>query len=613
MKFKNAIFSFLVIVLAIALQNCNTSNEIKNTSPNIIILFADDLGYGDLGVYGHPTIRTPNLDAMATNGMKFTNFYSGSPACTASRYALLTGRYPIRSGFQWVLYPNSSRGIHANEYTLAEGMKDAGYVTACFGKWHLGTTKKEYLPLQNGFDEYFGLPYSNDMIPPLWNDIPLIEGNDTISYNPDQKTLTKQYTERAIDFITKHSRDPFFIYVPYAMPHLPLHPGEEFEGKSLRGTYGDVVEELDWSVGNILNALKINNLSKNTLVIFVSDNGPWIIKNEEGGSSGLLRDGKGSTWEGGMRVPMIAHWEGKISPTILNTQPTSTLDLYTSLLKLVGQNIPKETVYDGKDISNLFLGKNNEVAVEQPFFFYGPKKLHAIRKGKWKLHVHTSSQTKRQYFEGKTPLLFNLNEDPSEQYDLAEEFPDIVNELLQEIESHKNDIKSQPDFFQKERLASRKEHLAFEKKVTLKNPPHPNYYNTNTLTDGFTEGADRFRTLMGFEGDNLEAIIDLEKEETIKEIKIGFLQNQPSWIFFPKKVEFFASADGKDFFKLDTYDVSVPQRDKMSGVFYFSTNIKSTYTTRYIKVIAHNQGKCPEDHDGAGKDCWIFADEIIVN
>ena len=610
MKFKTNLFLLLAFLL---LQNCNSSTEIKNTTPNIIILFADDLGYGDLGVYGHPTIRTPNLDAMAAKGMKFTNFYSGSPACTASRYALLTGRYPIRSGLPWVLYPNSSRGIHADEYTLAEGMKDAGYATACFGKWHLGTIKKEYLPLQNGFDEYFGLPYSNDMIPPLWNDIPLIEGNDTISFNPDQKTLTKQYTERTIDFITRHSRDPFFVYVPFAMPHLPLHPGAAFAGKSLRGTYGDVVEELDWSVGEILNALKINNLSKNTLVIFVSDNGPWIIKNEEGGSSGLLRDGKGSTWEGGMRVPMIAHWEGKFAPAILNTQPTSTLDLYTSLLKLVGQEIPKETIYDGKDISNLFLGKVSEKSAQEPFFFYGSKKLHAIRKGKWKLHVHTSSQTKREYFAGKTPLLFNLNEDPSEQYDLVEQFPEIVNELLQEIEIHKNEIKVQPDFFQKERLAQRKEHLAFEKKVILKNPPHPNYNNINTLTDGFIEGADRFRTLMGFEGNNLEAMIDLEKEETINEIKIGFLQNQPSWIFFPKKVDFLISQNGKDFEKIATQAIDSNLVDEMSSVFYFSTKEKTERKARYIKVIAYSQGKCPEGHDGAGKDCWIFADEIIVN
>lgn len=610
MKLRFPIFLLFVIVL---LQNCNSSSSSKNSHPNIIILFADDLGYGDLGVYGHPTIRTPNLDAMASNGMKFTNFYSGSPACTASRYALLTGRYPIRSGFPWVLHPNSSRGIHPKEYTLAEGMKDAGYATACFGKWHLGTTKKIYLPLQNGFDEYLGLPYSNDMIPPRWNDIPLMEGNDTIAVNPNQNTLTQKYTERAIDFITRHSQNPFFIYVPFAMPHIPLHPGGKFTGKSLRGKYGDVVEELDWSVGEILNALEKNKLSENTLVIFASDNGPWLIKNQEAGSSGLLRDGKGSTWEGGMRVPMMASWKGKIAPASLTTQPTSTLDLYTSLLKLVGQKIPEGTIYDGKDVSNIFLGEKKSEKVEHPFFYYGPKKLHAIRKGKWKLHIHTSSQTRKDYFNGTLPLLFNLNEDPSEKYDLSKQHPDVVNTLLQEIENHKNELVSQPDFFQEERLANRNEHLAFEKKVVLKNPPHPKYANLNTLTDGFTETADRFRLLMGFEGEDMNAVIDMEKEQSIESIKIGFIQNKPSWIFYPKEVEFLVSENGKDFQKLNSQNLDSNYRDKLSGVFYFSSNIKTSLKTKFIKIVAHNQGKCPEDHDGAGKNCWIFPDEIIVN
>ena len=610
MKLKFPVFLFLVIVL---LQNCNSTRSSKNTKPNIIILFADDLGYGDLGVYGHPTIRTPNLDAMAESGMKFTNFYSGSPACTASRYALLTGRYPIRSGFPWVLHPNSSRGIHPKEYTLAEGMKDAGYATACFGKWHLGTTKKEFLPLQNGFDEYFGLPYSNDMIPPRWNDIPLLDGNDTIEVNPNQNTLTQRYTEHTIDFITKHSQDPFFIYVPFAMPHIPLHPGEEFAKKSLRGKYGDVVEELDWSVGEILNALEKNKLSENTLVIFASDNGPWLIKNQEAGSSGLLRDGKGSTWEGGMRVPMIARWKGKITPSSFVTQPTSTLDLYTSLLKLGGQKIPEGTIYDGKDVSNIFLGEKKSEKVEQPFFYYGPKKLHAIRKGKWKLHIHTSSQTKKNYFNGTLPLLFNLNEDPSEKYDLSRQHPEVVNVLLQEIEDHNNVIANQPDFFQKERLSNRNRHLAFEKKVILKNQPHPNYPNLNTLTDGFTETADRFRLLMGFQGEDLEAVIDLEKEQPIEEIKIGFIQNKPSWIFYPKKVEFLVSENGKDFQSLDSQKLESKHQNKLSGVLYFSFDLKTTYKTRFVKIIARNQGKCPDGHDGEGKNCWIFADEIIVN
>jgi arylsulfatase len=607
------IFSFLLLLVIVLLQSCSSSSSSKNSQPNIIILFADDLGYGDLGVYGHPTIRTPNLDAMASNGMKFTNFYSGSPACTASRYALLTGRYPIRSGFPWVLHPNSSRGIHPKEYTLAEGMKDAGYATACFGKWHLGTTKKEYLPLQNGFDEYLGLPYSNDMIPPRWNDIPLMEGNDTIAVNPDQNTLTQRYTERAIDFITRHSQNPFFVYVPFAMPHIPLHPGEKFAEKSLRGKYGDVVEELDWSVGEILNALEKNNLSEKTLVIFASDNGPWLIKKQEAGSSGLLRDGKGSTWEGGMRVPMVASWKGKIAPSSLATQPTSTLDLYTSLLKLVGQKIPEGTVYDGKDVSNIFLGEKKSEEIEKPFFYYGPKKLHAVRKGKWKLHIHTSSQIRKDYFNGTLPLLFNLNEDPSEKYDLSKQHSDIVNMLLQEIENHNNELNNQPDFFQKERLANRIEHLAFEKKVILKNLPNPKYGDANTLTDGFTETADRFRFLMGFQGEDLEAVIDLEEEQSIEEIKIGFIQNKPSWIFYPKEIEFLVSNNGKDFQKLNSQKLDTNHLDRLSGVFYFSPNIKTSLKSRFIKIVALNQGKCPEDHDGAGKNCWIFPDEIIVN
>ena len=273
---------------------------VADQKPNVVIIFCDDLGYGDLTSYGHPTIKTPHLDRMVAEGMKFTNFYSGSPACTASRYALLTGRYPVRSGFGWVLVPSSPRGMHPLELTLAEGLKNAGYQTAMFGKWHLGVTKSDYMPLQNGFDEFLGLPYSNDMIPPKWKDIPLIEGNDTLEFNPDQTQLTRLYTERAVDFISRKKDDPFFLYLPYAMPHVPLMPGSEFT-ESERGKYGNVVEEIDWGVGQVLEALKAQGIEKNTLVFFTSDNGPWIIKKEKGGSAGLLRDGKGSTWEGGMR------------------------------------------------------------------------------------------------------------------------------------------------------------------------------------------------------------------------------------------------------------------------------------------------------------------------
>ncbi|MCB0587056.1 MAG: sulfatase, partial [Phaeodactylibacter sp.] len=384
---KLTAFLFLGLFFAPFFLFCQNSQPAPPAKPNIIILFCDDLGYGDLGTYGHPTIRTPNLDRMAAEGMKFTNFYSGSPACTASRYALLTGRYPIRSGFSWVLYPASERGIHPEELTLAEGLKQAGYQTACFGKWHLGTTKKEYLPLQNGFDEYLGLPYSNDMIPPKFPDIALLQGNDTLELNPDQNRLTALYTSRAKAFIKKNKNRPFFLYLPYAMPHVPLHPGAAFSGKSPRGTYGDVVEEIDWSVGEILKLLDEQGLSENTLVFFTSDNGPWIIKNEEGGSAGLLRDGKGSTWEGGMREPAIARWPGTVEPGSVQVSQSSTLDLYATAMKLAGTALPEGRAIDGNDIGPMLRGEAGDRVASPPFFYYGPNELHAVRNGPWKLHI----------------------------------------------------------------------------------------------------------------------------------------------------------------------------------------------------------------------------------
>lgn len=439
---------FFLSISFIALSCSGALRDDQNNKPNIVIIFCDDLGYGDLTSYGHPTIKTPNLDRMASEGMKFTNFYSGSPACTASRYALLTGRYPIRSGFGWVLSPRSPRGMHPEEITLAEGMKNAGYSTAMFGKWHLGVTKTEYLPLQNGFDEFLGLPYSNDMIPPKWKDIPLIDGNDTLEHNPDQTKLTKMYTERAVDFIERKKDDPFFLYVPYAMPHVPLMPGEDFNS-SERGAYGDVVEEIDWGVGQIMKALKAQGIAENTLVFFTSDNGPWIIKNEKGGSSGLLRDGKGSTWEGGMRVPGIAWWPGTVEAGTIQTQRASTLDLYHTAFSLTGQNVPKDRPVDGRDISEIL--QNGTTENDDPYFYYGlNNKLMAVRKGPWKLHTVTYSQTGLDYFEGKLPLLFNLSIDPSEKYEVSDNNPEVVAELQQLIATHQKQLESEPTFFDKQ-------------------------------------------------------------------------------------------------------------------------------------------------------------------
>ena len=395
--------------------------------PNVVLIYVDDMGYGDMSINGHPTIRTPNLDNMARKGLRFTNFYSGSPACTASRYALLTGRVPARSGFAWVLNPDSEKGLHPEEWTLAEGLKSRGYKTAAYGKWHLGSTSLDYLPLQNGFDAYLGFPYSNDMIPPKWPSIPLLVDNDTLAMDPDQRGLTKRFADEAIQFIDTNKEGPFFVYLPFSMPHVPLMPGDEHAGTSARGLYGDVIEEIDAAVGAINTYLEEAGIAEQTLVWFASDNGPWLIKNEEGGSSGLFRDGKGSTWEGGMRVPGLAYWPGTIDAGRVSHEVVSVMDLYTTNLLLAGAPTPKDRIVDGKDIRPLLSG--DQINEAHPLFYYGPRRLNAVRHGAWKLHFHTSSQLRLRYFEGKVPLLFNVSKDPGEQYDLAEEYPEIVSRL----------------------------------------------------------------------------------------------------------------------------------------------------------------------------------------
>jgi arylsulfatase len=415
--------------------------------PNIIVIFADDMGYGDLGINGHPTIRTPNLDQMAMEGMRWTNFYSVSPACTASRYGLLTGRYPGRSGFGWVLNPDSPRGIHPKEITLAEGLKGQGYATAMYGKWHLGTTKPDFLPLQNGFDDYVGLPYSNDMIPPKWPDIALMNGNDTLELNPDQTKLTKLYTQKAIDFIEKNSEKPFFVYLPFAMPHVPLFPGSDFQGKSRRGLYGDVIEEIDWAVGEILTYLKANGLSENTLVWFTSDNGPWIIKGDQAGSAGLFRDGKGSTWEGGQREPSIAWWPRTIAPGSVEMNLGATKDIYTTALLLAGAKIPTDRIVDGVDLRGNLNPTFGQKSTHDSFYYFGhDNTVFAVRQGKWKLHIRTHSQTGETYFDDPLPLLFDLDTDPSEKYNLAARQPELVAQLQNLIAAFNSEAVANPDF-----------------------------------------------------------------------------------------------------------------------------------------------------------------------
>lgn len=421
--------------------------------PNFVIVFADDLGYGDLGCYGHPTIRTPHLDRMAVEGTRFTQFYSAAPVCTPSRAGLLTGRYPIRSGMcgaRRVLFPDSEGGIPDDEITLAEALRECGYRTACVGKWHLGHLP-QYLPTRHGFDSYFGIPYSNDMGGDTvggklrnWPPLPLLRNEEQIETEPDQDTLTRRYTEESLTFIRaakqpENEGRPFFLYLAHTMPHVPLGASAQFAGKSPRGIYGDVVEEIDWSTGQIVQALCELGLAENTLVFFTSDNGPWLNQKTGGGSAGLLREGKGSTWEGGMREPGIAWWPGHIPAGRVTTALASTLDLFPTLLTLAGGMVPVDRPIDGCEMTRLLLG--DEESPRQVFFYYREDDLTAVRKGPWKMHFKTQAgyvQIKPDIHD--PPLLYQIENDPAEQFDVAKQHPEIIDDLRREVEVHQGTI-----------------------------------------------------------------------------------------------------------------------------------------------------------------------------
>ena len=425
------------LVAAQSLTGCFTPSHLTGEKslrkPNIVIIFADDMGYGDMGCMGHPTIATPNLDKMAAQGIKLTQFYSAASVCTPSRAALLTGRLPIRSGMcsskRRVLFPNSAGGLPESEITIAKALKSAGYATACIGKWHLGHLQK-FMPNQHGFDYYYGIPYSNDMRP-----TPLIENNKTIEEPANQKTLTRRYTQKAVSFIRKNKSKPFFLYFPHTFPHIPLFASAKFKDKSIRGLYGDVIEELDWSVGVILDTLRKYHLDRNTLVIFTSDNGPWLPRKLNGGSAGLLRGGKGSTWEGGMREPALAWWPGKIPPATVTAELASTLDLFPTCLALAGVKPPTDRILDGYNILPVLQAKQK--SPRKVMFFYRGTKIYAVRSGPWKLHLIIQAGYGDKSHPQDTPLLFHLDHDPSENFDVAPKNPDVVETLLKIIEDHR--------------------------------------------------------------------------------------------------------------------------------------------------------------------------------
>jgi arylsulfatase len=439
---------FFVLVLTFVLVHALHAQDNKQ-SPNFIIILADDLGYGDLGSYGHPTIQTPNLDRLAKEGIRFTQFYVAANVCSPSRAALLTGRLPVRSGITGglgVFFPHSATGLPSTELTIAQLLKARSYNTGIIGKWHLGSLP-QYLPNNYGFDYYFGIPYSNDMIPDNANHIPypalpLYKDGKVIEENPDQHTLTTRYTEEAIGFIRRNKEKPFFLYYPNHVPHVPLYASNNFNGKSKRGTYGDVVEELDWSVGRIVQTLKDLKLDKNTFVLFLSDNGPWLTQNERGGSAGLLKDGKGSAWEGGTRVPAIAWWPGSIQPKV-STAITSSTDILPTLLYWAGIPLPGDRVIDGINEAAVFTGK--KAYIRDVNYYYDADKLYAIRKGQWKAHFTTHSGYAPQAPQvHNTPLLYNIENDPGERYNVAEAHPEVIAEIKKLYTEHTASVVKAP-------------------------------------------------------------------------------------------------------------------------------------------------------------------------
>ena len=419
--------------------------------PNVVIIYADDLGYADIGPFGGQN-PTPHLDRMAKEGRKLTSFYVAQAVCSASRTALLTGCYPNRVGILGALGPQAKHGIHDDEMTIAEVLKPRGYSTAIFGKWHLGHWP-QFLPTRHGFDQYFGLPYSNDMWPKhptaKFPDLPLIERDRVIAYNPDQTQLVTWYTQRAVQFIEASQHQPFFLYLPHARPHVPLFVSDRHAGRSGRGLYGDVIQEIDWSVGQILETLQRCGIDNHTLVIFTSDNGPWLSYGNHAGSAKPLREGKGTAWEGGVRVPFVARWPGRIPAGTETSAMAATVDLLPTVAKLAGAELPKHQI-DGLDIGPVLLSATPVESPREKYCFYWGQELHAVRIGPWKLHLpHASITIPEPGAEGrpgkvqqvKTELaLYNLEEDIGERNNVAEQRAEIVQRLTEYAETMRSEL-----------------------------------------------------------------------------------------------------------------------------------------------------------------------------
>ena len=644
-----ALTSALALVLASSALGQDVADPAARP-PNVVLVFADDLGYADLGCYGAEDVPTPHLDRMASEGMRFTDFLVSQAVCSASRASLLTGCYAERVGIQGALDSRSRIGLNPEEQTLAELLRERGYATGAFGKWHLGH-HPQFLPLQQGFDEYFGLPYSNDMWPVDYDGesleglphhkarhptLRLIEGDepaDEVRTLADQARLTEQCTVRAVRFIEEHAASPFFLYVPYSMPHVPLGVSEEFRGRSAQGPYGDVVAEIDASVGRILAALDEQGVRDDTLVIFTSDNGPWLNFGDHAGSAGPLREGKGAMWEGGARVPCIVRWPGRVPAGSVCDSLAATIDLLPTIVSLTGARLPERRI-DGVDVTALLEGRP-EAQPRRTYAYYYGANLIAVRRDAWKLvfpHEYRSYRGVEPgqdgypgpYAQGRSGLeLYDLAADLGETRDLAVDRPEIVRELevlgdrvRADLGDRLRDVRGS-GAREPGRLAPLRsspiEHLALGRPVTLVREPHPKYVGGGArgLVDGVlgSEAHNDGRWL-GYSGVDFEAVVELDAVREVGRVSCSFLRDQAAWIFLPEAVELALSLDGVEFEVVGSLErelVRDPDQLAQDHQARFSSR-----PARFVRVRATNAGECPPWHPGAGEPSWIFVDEIVV-
>jgi arylsulfatase A-like enzyme len=625
----------IVLILASLLILFSCNRQAKKL-PNIVIIFIDDMGYNDVGCFGSGKILTPNIDRMARNGMRFTDFYVSQAVCSASRASLLTGCYANRVGILGALSPFAKTGIHDDEMTLAELLKQKDYATAIFGKWHLGH-HPQFLPLQHGFDEYFGLPYSNDMWPHNPHNtsnppLPLIENDSAVDYLDDQTYLTTWYTQRAVDFIDRNAGRPFFLYMPHSMVHVPLYVSERYTGRSEYGLYGDVVMELDWSVGEVVRALERHGLVENTLIIFTSDNGPWLSFGNHGGSAYPLREGKGTAFEGGQRVPCIMQWPAVIGAGGVCDEPLMTIDVLPTIAEITGCDLPQRKI-DGISMLPLLHGEQGFKGHEALYFYYG-RKLNAVRSGKWKLHLPHHYETlgeKPPGMDGSRVFynrawidtaLYNMESDKEESMDVAEFNPDVVDSLARLAKQIIKELGDGPVVGEQVRMPGVIEgyiidkqyidHLAKGKKIELKYPYSESYPGGGdlALVDGI-RGTSNFHdgVWQAYRGDDLDALVDLGGPREIDRVAIAFFDAAASWIFLPTEVEVSISNNKKDFQIIG--NIKKLESDRFSDIAEAYFRFPRT-KARYVRVHAKSVGLCPKGHSGEGEAAWLFVDEIII-